>query len=166
MAAATSDPQWETRYRQFDSVLHETLKEAMRLTPGAEGSPSAVQIAASHTRLEAIENKVFDLVRQGQPAQAQQLLLSSDYTTQQAAYAAGSNALQGLLSRLAGEAWAERKVQVVQGALVATISVPLLMLTWWFVLRAARQWQTPAAIDARQAAPTADGLRRLPAHAA
>ena len=65
MAAATGDVQWEARYRRFDPQLDQALKEAGRLAPAVAGSQAAVQTDAANTKLVSMENRAFDLVRQG-----------------------------------------------------------------------------------------------------
>ena len=63
MAAATGDPQWEARYRRFDPQLDQALKEVMGLVPEAAASQAVAQTDAANTKLVAMENRAFELVR-------------------------------------------------------------------------------------------------------
>jgi PAS domain S-box-containing protein len=150
MSSATGDPQWEARYRRFDPQLDQALQEAMRLAPAVASSQAAVQTDAANTKLVVMENRAFELVRQGQQAGAQQLLSSEEYDAQKKVYAAGMAEFNRLLKQTIDSVRAEQQVQVFWSVVPAAISAPLLMLGWWFVLRAVRRWQTALVNSNRQ----------------
>ncbi len=142
MAAATGDLKWEARYRQVGPQLDRALKEAMRLVPGLAGSQAAAQTDAANTRLVVMEKRAFELVRQGQQPKAQQLLSGKEYETQKKVYAAGMTELNRLMKQVIASARARQQDQTLWSIGTAAISVMLLILGWWFVVRATRQWQT------------------------
>ena len=142
MAAATGDPKWEARYRQFDPQLDHALQEAMRLVPGLASSQAAVQTDGANTKLVVMEKRAFDLVRQGQQTKARQLLASEEYEAQKKVYAAGMAGVSWLLQKAIVSARERQQAQVLWSVGAAALSVMLLIFGWRFVVRATRQWQT------------------------
>ena len=145
MAAATDDSQWEARYRRFEPQLDRALKEVMRLTPQAAASQVTVQTDLANARLVVLENRAFELVRQGRRAEAQQLLASIEYEAQKEIYAAGMTEFNRLLKQTMDSVRAQRQAQVLWSAIATAVLIPLLVLGWWLVFRAARRWQTALA---------------------
>ena len=91
MAAATGDLSWENRYRQADPKLDKAIKEAKELWPFddiSENEDIAVTEAAN-TELIAMENRAFDLIRQGNTQEALALLQSNEYSNQKKLYKEG-----------------------------------------------------------------------------
>jgi len=89
MAAASGNLDWETRYRRFEPQLDQSIKEAIRLDPNASNGEAAAKIDAANIALVAMENRAFELVRQGEHAEAQRLLSSGEYETYKGIYTAG-----------------------------------------------------------------------------
>ena len=83
MAAATGDLQWERRYRSFESKLDAAIKESMTITSKTFISKAVEQ---TNIKLVTMENKAFDLVRQGNLESATKLLYSQEYEKQQRIY--------------------------------------------------------------------------------
>jgi len=150
MSAATGDPQWEARYRRFEAQLDQVLSEAMRVAPAVASSQATAQTDAANTKLVAMENRAFELVQQGQQAGAQRLLSSDEYESQKKVYAAGMAEFSLLLQQNIDSMRAQRRFQVLWSVVTAAISVPLLIMGWWFVLRAARRWQSALVESNRQ----------------
>lgn len=89
MAVATGDLQWEQRYRQFEPQLDQAIKRAIALAPDIYEGEGAKATDSANMRLVAMENKAFDLVRQGKPKEAMAILFSADYETDKRIYAEG-----------------------------------------------------------------------------
>ncbi|NQU21470.1 MAG: PAS domain S-box protein, partial [Candidatus Nealsonbacteria bacterium] len=89
MAAFTGDLEWENRYRRFEPQLDAAIKEAMTLAPEAYGGEAAAESAAANIKLVDMENRTFDLVRQGHADQAKAVLFSDEYEKQKQVYAQG-----------------------------------------------------------------------------
>jgi hypothetical protein len=89
MAATSGDLGWETRYRLLEPQLDQTIKEALRLDPDASDGAAAAKTDAANVALVAMEHRAFELVRQGNSAEAQRLLSSAEYEAQKLIYAAG-----------------------------------------------------------------------------
>ena len=142
MSAATGDPQWEVRYRRFEPQLKQALKDLMGLVPEAAASQAVAQTDAANTKLVAMENHAFELIRQGHPADAQTLLASQTYETQDKAVVTGMTQVSHLLDQSIGSEQAQHQVQVLWGMITAIALILLLALGWWFMLRTARRWQT------------------------
>jgi signal transduction histidine kinase/ActR/RegA family two-component response regulator len=142
MAAASGDPQWEARYRQFEPKLDQALKEALRLIPEAASRQSSAQTDAAITKLVAMESLAFEYVRQGKGVRARQVMSSEEYQTQKEVYAAGMAKFSRSLEQAIDSVQKQKRAQVFWSSVMAAISAPVLMICWWFVLRAARQWRT------------------------
>ncbi len=141
MSAATGDPQWEARYRRFDPQLDAALQEFMRLASTVAGNHATAQSDAANTKLVAMENRAFDLVRQGQRAAALQLLSSEEYETQKNIYATGMAEFNRVLDSVTASARKERRMQILRDVITTMILIPGLGLLWWVVLRIARRWR-------------------------
>src|SRR5688572_7273503 len=85
MAAATGDPQWESRYRRFEPQLDDAIKEILKLAP----SERLAQTYVANMRLVEMENHAFTLVRDGKTAEARAILSSQQYEMQKGIYALG-----------------------------------------------------------------------------
>jgi PAS domain-containing protein len=141
MASATGDPLWEARYRQVDPQLDATLGELTRIAPTAAHHQATAQTHAANNRLVEMENRAFELVRQGQRTAALQLLDSDAYETQKHIYTAGMAAFNRSLRRAAAEQAGRSRVQVLWGIALIALSVPLLLLAWWRALGLLRRRQ-------------------------
>ncbi len=89
MAAATGDLEWEERYRRFEPKLDAAIKEAMTLAPESLSGEAAAQTDAANIKLVEMENRAFELVRQGRTDDARAVLFCDEYETQKGIYAQG-----------------------------------------------------------------------------
>ncbi len=89
MAAATGDLKWEERYREFEPKLDAAIKEVMALWPEAYRGEAAAKTNIANLKLVEMENRAFDLVRQGHMNKAHEILFSDEYEDQKRIYAQG-----------------------------------------------------------------------------
>jgi C4-dicarboxylate-specific signal transduction histidine kinase len=149
MAAASGKPDWEARYRWFQPQLDKSIKEALRLDWHASGG-EAVKTAAANSALVAMENRAFELVRQGNQADAQRLLSSAEYEAQKLGYAEGMVELDSHLLK-SEEMVVQELLADMRADSVATIaSALLLILVSWFAFQATRRRQRAMAESNRQ----------------
>ena len=141
MAAASGNPEWETRYRRFEPQLDRSIKEALRLDPNASHGAAAAKIDAANVALVAMENRAFELVRQGKNAEAQRLLSSGEYEADKKIYAAGMMEFDGHLLQARDSMRAELQADMRQSAITTITSAVFLILGSLFVFRATRRWQ-------------------------
>src|SRR5450432_630728 len=141
MAAATGTPDWETRYRQSEPQLEQLLKVALRLDPNASYAAAAAKTDAAHVALVAMEQRVFDLVRQGRKDGAQQLLSSEQYAAQRQIYAEGMAKFNRNLLQAGDSVDAELLHDLLWNTATTILSAVLLTLGAWFVFRVTRRWQ-------------------------
>ena len=151
MSAATGDPQWEARYRQFEPQLDQAMQDAIGLAPEVASSQAVGQADAANTALVVMENRTFDEVRQGRLVEAQQLLSSDEYQSQKTAYAAGVAALSGLLEQAIDSTQAGQLALQRRSAVILIVSVPFLLLASLFVLQAARRGHVAHSTERSQA---------------
>ena len=161
MAATTGNLQWERRYRSFEPKLDAAIKEAIELAPEAHSGAAAAKTDVANIRLVAMENRAFDLVRQGRADEAKAILFSDDYERQKRIYADGMTQFGASLSgAIAGALEGERRGAYLQTA-VGTLVVPLMILAWLGVFRAVRKWHTALAENDRRLTRQAEELADL-----
>lgn len=88
MAAATGDPVWEERYREYEPKLAAAI-EAVQFHHTPLDGGAVAETEAANLELVEMENRAFDLVRQGNHDAATHLLFSDEYEAQKALYAEG-----------------------------------------------------------------------------
>jgi len=161
MAATTGDLSWEARYRRFEPQLSAVIAEAIALVPDAYTGETAVVTDAANTRLVEMENRAFDLVRQGRREQAQGILFSETYEAQKAIYARGMARLDDAIGNHAGAIrQASARRFVLDLAIVAGVSL-LLAAGWFVVLRSLRRQHAQIEEDRRQITAQAGELHEL-----
>ncbi|HVQ77891.1 MAG TPA: PAS domain S-box protein [Candidatus Binatia bacterium] len=136
MGAATGDPRWEARYREFDAQLGPALQEALALAPRMGTTAAVRRTQAANAALVQIENGAFALVHRNDLDAARAALSSAEYDRQKGIYAAGMDALDAALEQAARRSMdAEvRRVRVVEGTSIAMLG--LLGLCWVVAVRA------------------------------
>ncbi len=141
MAAATGDPQWETRYQTFDPQLTAAITEAQSLAPNAASKEVVARTEAANTALVAMEQHAFDLVRQRRYDEARAALFSEEYDRQKRIYAEGMDALNRGLKESVRDAIAAdaRRTWIV--FMVSVGALLLLVLCWVVALRTMNRWR-------------------------
>ena len=152
MAAFTGDLQWEERYRHFKPQLDTAIKEAVALAPGAHSDQTAAETDAANIKLVEMENRAFDLVRQGRAEEAKAVLFSDEYESQKQVYAKGMDAFAAGLADIVGTALKRehRRYSLQTGAVL--LLMPLLIVAWLVVFRAVHTWKTTLAKQAEELA--------------
>jgi diguanylate cyclase (GGDEF)-like protein len=141
MAAVSGDLDWETRYRRSELQLDQSIKEALRLDPQAFQGTAAARIGAADAAQDAMEARAFELVRQGKKAEAQRLLSSAEYETQQKIYAEGLAEFNRHLLQARDSLHKALLVDMRWSAMTTIVSAVLLILGSLFVFRATRRAQ-------------------------
>ena len=141
MTAVTGDLSWEKRYRHFEPQLDAVIKEAIQLAPDAFSSDAAKQTDEANIKLVEMEHRSFDLVHQGQLAEARELLFSDAYETQKRIYAEGVRKETAVLTDRADiDLTGQRKKAFLSVGGVAVL-LPVLFFTWITILLTLRRWQ-------------------------
>ena len=161
MAAATSDLQWEQRYRRFEPKLDAAIKEAIQLAPEAYSGKAAAATDEANIKLVEMENRAFDLVGQGRTDEAGAILFSDEYERQKRIYADGMATFgAGLSEAIAGALERQRhraSLHMVLGGLV----IPFMTLAWLGVFLSVRKWRTTLTESNRHLASQAEELAEL-----
>jgi PAS domain S-box-containing protein len=152
MAAATGDIGWEERYRRHEAELDQAIKEAVSLTGRTEDRDRASATDQANLRLVEMENRAFNLVRQGRRYDALALLSSPEYETQKVVYAQG---IQGLLASLAAEG--RGQIEVARRRMKTSLgldfgAVLVCAFAWAFAARNLRRGAAAAAADVERRA--------------
>lgn len=132
MAASTGDLKWEERYSANVPPLDKAIAEVLSLAP--QYQENASQTDQANVKLIEMEERSFELVRQGKAKEALNLLLGQEYQTQKTIYSQG---VETTLTNIKESV--ERQIQTYgqklsRSAMLAGLSFPLLVISWVIVL--------------------------------
>jgi methyl-accepting chemotaxis protein PixJ len=133
MSASTGDPQWEKRYREQEPALTNAIEQVSTLLPEVSKANTA-QTDAANNKLIAMEEKAFELVKQGKKEQAFALLLSPEYNANKEVYAQGIETTLAQLDQAMADLQKSYSQRLGQSLQFAGISLPLLILSWGIVI--------------------------------
>ena len=132
MAASTGDLSWEERYLNNVPPLDKAIEEVLTIAP--EYRENASQTDQANAKLIAMEERAFELVRQGQLEEALNLLLGEEYGQQKAIYSQGiEQTLTNIKESVDNQIQAYGR-QLSRSAVLAGISFPILIISWAIVL--------------------------------
>ncbi|KJH73197.1 methyl-accepting chemotaxis protein [Aliterella atlantica] len=135
LSATTGNKRWEDRYNTYVPKLDAALAEAQKLLPDVFKSEAFVKTNAANERLIAMETRAFNLVNQGNPKAATNLLLSADYEQQKEIYSQGlEEAIAGLQKYVESSVQAKSQ-QAFTAIAIAIISMIILLFAWLAVWR-------------------------------
>lgn len=138
MGASTGDTSWETRYKNFVPQLDTTLDSLLELAP--EHQKGTSQTDEANLRLIEMEEKAFELVQKGESKTALSLLLGSDYETQKQIYGEGIDATLTSIQGAVDSQIESYSAELFRSALLATLSFPLMLVSWTIVLMLVRNY--------------------------
>lgn len=141
MAAATGDPQWEERYRQFEPPLDAAIKEAIALAPYSDVAKLAAQTDEANRQLVEMENRAFALVRAGRPAAARAVLFSDEYERQKKVYAQGMRNFTTELDEFLRATLRWERDKAIFSLIVTLVVLASSASAWIAVVRLLRQWR-------------------------
>lgn len=130
MAAATGELKWQARYRSYRARLEEALFDALELSQGSGALAATSATGRANEKLVALEQRAFELVRQGRAGDARELLESADYRTTKDRYAAGMTELAATL-RAEAQAVMGEEARAAWRRTAAAITLGLLLLLGW-----------------------------------
>jgi twitching motility protein PilJ len=132
MAASTGDLDWEERYLNNVPPLDKAIGEVLELAP--EYQENASQTDQANARLIEMEERAFELVRQGQLEEALNLLLGEEYSRQKAIYSQGIEQTLTNIKESVDEQVQAYGRQLSRSAILAGMSFPILIISWVIVL--------------------------------
>jgi PAS domain S-box-containing protein len=135
MGAATGNLRWEKRYRTFEPRLDAAIKETMKLAPETFVDEAAANTDAANSKLVAMENRAFDLIREEQREAAMTLLSGEEYETQKRIYSEGMEQINAAIQeRLKSGLRVQRRRSSFTVIFAFTV-LPILLFAWLRVLR-------------------------------
>jgi len=135
MAAATGNMQWAERYRHFEPLLDDAIKEAKKMAPKTFMTRAAAMTDAANAKLVAMERRSFELIQTGNRQAASVLLSSENYEKEKMLYRKGIEQISsGLDNRILSsiESHLRRGLFAVISVVVV---VPVLSIIWLLVAR-------------------------------
>ena len=140
MNAATGNPTWEERYRQFEPQLDIAIKESIKLAPQAYKNEDAKKIDVANQRLVTMEYESFELVKKNHKETAQLLLSNREYETQKHIYADGVAKRNRNISLELEQKVDEYYKKIFWAVLESIISLTMLIPAWLLVLHLLQQY--------------------------
>lgn len=141
MAAATGDPKWEARYRQFEPQLDKAIQDAVHLSPETGQAIPSAQTEAANLRLVEMERRAFILVRGGNRAAAAALLASPEYATQKETYANGMTQTIEIVQDQLRALRASQRQRTAWTLGGGTTAAAIALGAWLAVIVRLRHWQ-------------------------
>jgi signal transduction histidine kinase len=129
MMAATGNARWERRYRSKEPRLDAATEEAIQLAAGSYVA-AAKRTAAANRNLVAMENRAFELVRQGLRDEAHDLLSSDEYERNKRAYATGMDVLTAAIDERIQRNLARSERRILGAGAVTLASAGVSVLAW------------------------------------
>ncbi len=139
MLVNTGDLQWETRYKQFNDKYDVSIKKFLAGI-SAELRAEAGKTDAAGTKLFGLEDTAFKLVKQGKKAEAAQVLVGNEYTTQKKIYSDGNNAVLAKVDQSIQTELNDYQQQLIASIIFAGATLPVLLASWSLVLSAVRDY--------------------------
>ncbi|MGI8469445.1 MAG: EAL domain-containing protein [Pyrinomonadaceae bacterium] len=128
IAAAAGDLRWEEIYRESEPRLTQAIQEAKNLADGEKENSLVGQIVAAQEKSEEIENRAFDLLRDGKTEQARAILSGDEYETQRKNY---SDALAAYLAELDGSQTSQASNSTQNALWLLAAEIILLAFFLW-----------------------------------
>ncbi|MGE0267921.1 MAG: sensor histidine kinase [Candidatus Omnitrophota bacterium] len=141
MAAETGDPQWESRYRTFEPQLDQAIKESIEISPSVYKGNDAEMTEQANLKLVNMENRVFELVRQGQLVEARTILSGIRYQNQKKIYTQGMKRQADEIRQHMSETLNTEKSRFRFFSCVFGLLLFLLIVFWATVLKVLTRWQ-------------------------
>jgi methyl-accepting chemotaxis protein PixJ len=139
MLTSTSDRKWLTRYDLFSAKAEVTMKQFGAAISPAQRS-QASQTDAASTKLFELETKALKLVKAGKQKEAYQILIGTEYTAQKKIYGDGSAAVLKDVDRSINAELKDYEQKLLFSIVFAGATLPILLVTWSFVLAAIRDY--------------------------
>ena len=139
MAATTGNLEWEDRYRKFEPELDAIIKKTIQLAPTAYEA-GAIQTDDANIKLVEMEDRAFELIRQGRQEEALSLLLSPEYDRQKTLYTTGINTtISAIQTQITSELNSFQERLFFSGTF-ATSSLMILAIAWGAVIKLIKQY--------------------------
>jgi signal transduction histidine kinase len=132
MAAATGNLEWENRYRNYEPQLDNAIKEAMNLSSATFLiDKNVTSTDAANIALVTMENKAFDLMREGNRQAAMDLLYSREYEEQKRVYNEGMESLITDMQEHMRERLDDYRWMTLGMVVFVSVVVSLLVFEWF-----------------------------------
>jgi signal transduction histidine kinase/CheY-like chemotaxis protein len=138
MGVQTGDIKWEHHYRQFEVELDESIIAATALVPGIV---SLERTDLANIMLSTMEERAFQLVREGKLWAAHALVFGEVYEQQRAVYAEGMVVFGEELAASVEIAFKSQRQRMLIQLIGITVVILVLVAGWLVVIRILNQWR-------------------------
>ena len=140
MAAHSGELEWEERYRIYEPQLDKAIKDVIECSPEKFMSEAISRTDVANIKLVAMENRAFDLIRQGEPQTAIKLLHSPEYKKQKQVYSKGINEIANAIGSLEEDRLKEELQIALITIVFLIIAMPLVAFIWLAALWILRRY--------------------------
>lgn len=141
LGATTTDPIWQTRYNELLPKLTRLINEAIILAPEEDQENTAKKTDLADQQLTLTERQAFTLIKLGKSAEAKQLLLSTEYLSQQKMFQDGMLKYTAIIQRQAKEILHDQQRNVHLSFYAIVLDLILLVTAWVITLRSILSWK-------------------------
>jgi C4-dicarboxylate-specific signal transduction histidine kinase len=149
LSATSGDLSWEARYKKYEPLLDEAIKETIRIAPDSYTSAGAANTDAANLALVDLEHRSFELVGQRRLHDAQALVFGSEYAKQKKIYSDGMEETMASLHDRATSTTKSYADGMRASVVAALVILAFLALGWASVVRMMRGYlrERNAALD-------------------
>jgi len=140
MAAYSGESKWEQQYKDFEPEIAAAFEKIATLELESQELEAVSGIENAHKRLDSIEDRAFELVRQGDRDAAVKLLSSYEYEELQHAFLTNINKLMGSVRAGMDSMLYDQSMQARHMAAAVAVTLPILLISWLFVLNTIRRY--------------------------
>lgn len=140
MTLLSGDPKWERQYREFIPRIEAALEETKRLNLKDYERNAVSAVEEAHGNLQSIENRAFELIRQGKEVDAAQLLSGEEYHAYQQVFLTNIDKLKDSARANMDSMLRHQRGQAGAVAASVVVTLPILLISWFFVLNTIRRY--------------------------
>ena len=131
MAAATGDPVWADRYKEFGPRSKPVVDDSWNISEDDTVGADVILTGFANDKLEVMEKKVFEQVAQGNHDLAAMVLRSPEYEDQRQAYNRGMKAFLTSVQETLENRRSKDITSVQRTGVIIGIMLPVIALAWF-----------------------------------
>jgi methyl-accepting chemotaxis protein PixJ len=139
MLVNTGDTQWETRYNNFNDKF-DVLWKKFLASISSELRAETTKVDGAAAKLFELEGRAFKLVKAGKKTEAIQILMGDEYLSNKKVYSDVINDVLAKVDRSVKSEIKDYEEKLLSSILFAGATLPVLLITWGFVLAAIRDY--------------------------
>ena len=141
MAASTGDLAWEDRYRAHVPILDAAVANAIEVANHDPANSGAAQTQQANLKLIEMEERAFQLIRNGRSGEALALLRSEAYEIEKVLYAKGQETFVSMLRDELANSLTSYRRHLDASLIAAFLALIVVVGFWWLIFQHLRAQQ-------------------------